>query len=262
MWRDVRLDITSPTEFVDAFVEHLQRRAPFDAGACRAHRVGIKQPEFSRAGLDPRDRAGGARVFSRPGNEQVERFVLVAARQGEAENRRPVPVVERLDISAAQVHEDGEAPLPCELELVDLRVVERGAEAGQFGLLQQLGEERSASAGSKGVGCSMSPSRRETEKLAPGIDVRRVRDPFAMLQQSAPGTEASSLDAIAAGDLDDHLDALAAAVNARQELLHTVRSATKLMSLCEGDLVVINERISPRYLAGLWGEVVDVDDGA
>jgi len=83
-----------------------------------------------------------------------------------------------------------------------------------------------------------------------------------MLQQSAPGTEASLLDAIAAGDLDDHLDALAAAVNARRELLHTVRSATKLMSLCEGDLVVINGRISPRYLAGLWGEVVDVDDGA
>ncbi len=83
-----------------------------------------------------------------------------------------------------------------------------------------------------------------------------------MLQQSGSRAEASLLDAIAAGDLDDHLDAVAAAVSARRELLHTVRSATKLMSLCEGDLVVINERISPRYLAGLWGEVVDVEEGA
>ena len=62
--------------------------------------------------------------------------------------------------------------------------------------------------------------------------------------------ERSLLDAIAAGDLDDHLDALAAAVGARQALLHTVHSATRLMSLCEGDLVRINQRISPRYLAG------------
>ena len=66
--------------------------------------------------------------------------------------------------------------------------------------------------------------------------------------------ERSLLDAIAAGELDDHLDALAAAVGARRELLHTVRSATRLMSLCEGDLVRINQRISPRYLAGLHGD--------
>ena len=74
--------------------------------------------------------------------------------------------------------------------------------------------------------------------------------------------ERSLLDAIAAGELDDHLDALAAAVGARRELLHTVRSATRLMSLCEGDLVRINQRISPRYLAGLHGTVIDVDHAA
>jgi hypothetical protein len=74
--------------------------------------------------------------------------------------------------------------------------------------------------------------------------------------------ERSLLDAIAAGDLDDHLDALAAAVGARQALLHTIHSATRLMSLCEGDLVRINRRISPRYLAGLYGTVVEVDHGA
>ena len=80
-----------------------------------------------------------------------------------------------------------------------------------------------------------------------------------MVEQSID-TERSLLDAIAAGDLDDHLDALAAAVGARRELLHTVRSVTRLMSLCEGDLVRINQRISPRYLARLHGTVVDPKD--
>src|SRR4051812_50217675 len=77
-----------------------------------------------------------------------------------------------------------------------------------------------------------------------------------------PSPEGSLLDAIAAGELDDHLEALAAAVAARRELLHPVRSSLQLMSLCEGDLVRINQRISPRYLAGLHGTVVDVDHAA
>ena len=67
------------------------------------------------------------------------------------------------------------------------------------------------------------------------------------------------LDAVVAGELDEHLDALAAAVSARKQLLHTVRSATRLMSLCEGDSVRINGRISPRYLAGLHATVLDTD---
>src|SRR3954465_12863551 len=83
-----------------------------------------------------------------------------------------------------------------------------------------------------------------------------------MVEQPIAASARPLLDAIAAGDLDDHLDALAAAVGARRELLHTVRSVTRLMSLCEGDLVRINQRISPRYLAGLHGTVVDVDHAA
>jgi hypothetical protein len=83
-----------------------------------------------------------------------------------------------------------------------------------------------------------------------------------MIEQSLDAGERSLLDAIAAGELDDHLDALAAAVGARRQLLHTVRSATRLMSMCEGDLVRINERISPRYLAGSYGTVIDIDQAA
>ena len=84
---------------------------------------------------------------------------------------------------------------------------------------------------------------------------------FAILVPVSEGVmnraERSLLDAVAAGELDEHLDALAAAVSARQQLLHTVRSATRLMSLCEGDIVRINGRISPRYLAGLHATVLE-----
>ena len=61
-------------------------------------------------------------------------------------------------------------------------------------------------------------------------------------------TERSLLEAIAAGELDDHLGALAGAVEARRQLLLTVRSATALATLCLGDVVRITERVSPRYL--------------
>jgi hypothetical protein len=50
----------------------------------------------------------------------------------------------------------------------------------------------------------------------------------------------SLLDAIAGGELDDHLTALAEAVDARRRLLLTVRSATALAVLCVGDEVRIN----------------------
>jgi hypothetical protein len=51
-------------------------------------------------------------------------------------------------------------------------------------------------------------------------------------------------------------------VDARRRLLHTVRSATALASLCVGDEVRINQAVSPRYLAGLQGTVIGVDDHA
>jgi hypothetical protein len=72
--------------------------------------------------------------------------------------------------------------------------------------------------------------------------------------------ERSLLDAIAAGELDEHLTALADAVHARHRLLDTVRSAIALAELCVGDHVRINHTISPRYLNGLHGTIVEVDD--
>jgi hypothetical protein len=72
----------------------------------------------------------------------------------------------------------------------------------------------------------------------------------------------SLLDAIAEGDLDDHLGAIAAAVEARRRLLHTIDSSHMLATLCVGDRVRIGQRVSPRYLAGLDGTIVALDDRA
>ncbi len=80
--------------------------------------------------------------------------------------------------------------------------------------------------------------------------------------QSALAPERSLLAAIADGRLDDHLTALAEAVHARQQLLHTARAGTALATLCPGDRVRITEAVSPRYLAGMQGTVIDVDDRA
>jgi hypothetical protein len=75
-------------------------------------------------------------------------------------------------------------------------------------------------------------------------------------------SQRSLLDAIADGELDDHLTAVADAIHVRQRLLHTVRSATALATLCVGDSVRINHAVSPRYLIGLEGTVIDIDEQA
>ena len=80
-------------------------------------------------------------------------------------------------------------------------------------------------------------------------DDRRLKDPERRL-----------LDAIAAGELDGHLVAIADAVHARRQLLHTVRSAQAIAQLCVGDTVMFTNRIRPRYLEHELAEVTEVDD--
>ena len=72
--------------------------------------------------------------------------------------------------------------------------------------------------------------------------------------------ERSLLHAIANGELDDHLTALADAIHARHHLLDTIQSATALSQLCVGDHVQINHTIKPRYLHGLHGTTIIDDD--
>lgn len=68
------------------------------------------------------------------------------------------------------------------------------------------------------------------------------------------------LDAIADGELDHFLRSLADAIDARRHLLHTVKAATALAALCVGDQVRINDSVSPKYLHGACGRVIDVDE--
>ena len=78
--------------------------------------------------------------------------------------------------------------------------------------------------------------------------------------QSSIAPERLLLDAIAAGELDEHLVALADAVHARRALLHTVRSANAIAELCVGDAVRINRNVRPGYLYGEHGVIVEVDE--
>src|SRR6516165_12293783 len=81
------------------------------------------------------------------------------------------------------------------------------------------------------------------------VQDRRLKDPERQL-----------LDAITAGELDEHLVAIADAVHARRQLLHTVRSPQAIAELCVGDMVMFNNRIRRRYLEHELAEVTEVDD--
>jgi len=80
-------------------------------------------------------------------------------------------------------------------------------------------------------------------------DDRRPKEPERQL-----------LDAIAAGELDPHLVAIADAIKARRELLRTVAAATALAQLCVGDDVVFSYDVRPRYLTHEAATVVEIDD--
>jgi hypothetical protein len=67
------------------------------------------------------------------------------------------------------------------------------------------------------------------------------------------------LDQIAAGELDPHLIAIADAIHARRELLHTISSAKALAMLNVGDRVRFNDDTRPQYLRGAEGIVVALD---
>ncbi len=77
---------------------------------------------------------------------------------------------------------------------------------------------------------------------------RRLKDPERQL-----------LDAIAAGELDAHLVAIADALHARRQLLHTVRSARAIAELRVGDTVMFTNRIRPRARGHLGSGTVGAD---
>ena len=53
---------------------------------------------------------------------------------------------------------------------------------------------------------------------------------------------------------------IADAIDARRELLHTVRSATAIAQFCVGDTVMFNASIRPRYLRHEVAVITELDD--
>jgi len=98
------------------------------------------------------------------------------------------------------------------------------------------------------MGMGVHAGRMPTSTLWSEHEERALRPP-----------ERALLDAIAAGELDEHLVAVADAVRARRELLHTVDSATAIARLCVGDAVIFNRLIRPRYLEHEPAVVTDLD---
>ena len=101
-------------------------------------------------------------------------------------------------------------------------------------------------------------SRQHHQRRLPPPTAAHKTPPRPSSPQADP--ERSLLDAIANGELDEHLTALADAVHARHHLIDTVRSATVLAQLRIGDDVRINHTIRPQYLRGLHGTIVELDD--
>jgi hypothetical protein len=72
--------------------------------------------------------------------------------------------------------------------------------------------------------------------------------------------ERQLLEQIAAGELDHQLIPIADAVQARLELLHTVRSANALAELSIGDKVTFTAKVRPRYLEHELAVIESLDD--
>ena len=108
-----------------------------------------------------------------------------------------------------------------------------------------------SAAAAKILGVTAETDQDRPSMLWPEIEDRRLKDPERQL-----------LDAIAAGELDEHLVAIVDAVHARRQLLHAVRSAKAIAELCVGDTVIFTNRIRPRYLEHELAEVTEIDGRA
>jgi hypothetical protein len=94
------------------------------------------------------------------------------------------------------------------------------------------------------------------------IDIREEPQPRLWWDEDRTSGDPDRLllEAIVDGELDEHLVAIADAIHARLELLHTVRAAAAIAELCVGDCVRVNRQVRPRYLHGEYGVITDLDD--
>jgi hypothetical protein len=101
-------------------------------------------------------------------------------------------------------------------------------------------------------------ARRQPADLPAPISRGGPPPPKADDEQAEP--ERLLLDQIASGELDLQLSAIAEAVRARCELLRAVNSQKALAMLNVGDRVRINHHANPKYLRGIHGVVVELDE--
>lgn len=81
--------------------------------------------------------------------------------------------------------------------------------------------------------------------------------PPTSLPPPTPRDIESFIDAVANGEFDRHIDALAEAVSRRVVLLQAAREAILMATLRKGDRVRINHSARPQYLHGEPGTVID-----
>jgi len=86
------------------------------------------------------------------------------------------------------------------------------------------------------------------------------RQPAPSATGATPDGDAELLDQITAGEPDPSLPAIAQAIAARLELPHTIGSAKALAQLAVDDRVRIHHHAKPRYLHGVHGTVVELDE--
>lgn len=102
-------------------------------------------------------------------------------------------------------------------------------------------------------------SKRSRQRPRPGAQPRLLASRSNEPRNPTSEPERLLLDQIATGELDPHLTAIADAIHARRELLHTINSAKALAVLNIGDRVRFNHDTRPQYLRGAEGIVVALD---
>lgn len=105
----------------------------------------------------------------------------------------------------------------------------------------------------------MSNRSRQRTRSRPQLPAPQTNPQPRSSDRAPAERERLLLDQIADGVLDQHLTAISEAVHARHELLETINSHKALAMLSVGDRVRINHHAKPRYLHGIQGVIVELD---
>lgn len=103
----------------------------------------------------------------------------------------------------------------------------------------------------------MSHRRKRPLPPRPAVVPPTSGPPPTSLPPPTPRDTESFIDAVANGEFDRHIDALAEAVSRRVVLLQAAREAILMATLRKGDRVRINHSARPQYLHGEPGTVID-----